>query len=302
MKCRNCGQKLSKEDAFCGNCGTPVPARSSRKGLYIAISLIVILTATAGIGLAIKLHSDSSEEIKTDLPAESEQTTEGDNEAAANNEAESDKDAAGDTDPSDSPTDNRADADSPFTIDPSSDADYTAILDPSEYKFYASQIPDFNFWYPQNFYNHVSYSTEPYETSMGTNEETIIFTAEDTSQLRFLAIRRTDSLDLDTMAKTIYTSELGLLTSSEVIINDVKDHSGKIIVTGWDKQYPDNTVYSLTRVTNDYILQMKVLFPSYTAAEDEHQKGYLTETYYRMCGFSDADPWRSYAEYLSEVQ
>lgn len=271
MKCRNCGQKLSKGDAFCGNCGTPVPARSSRKGLYIAIGLIVILIAAAGIGLAIKLHSDSSEEIKTELPAESE-------------------------------ADNRADADSPFTIDPNSDADYTAILDPSEYKFYASQIPDFNFWYPQNFYNHVSYSTDPYETSMGTNEETIIFTAEDTSQLRFLAIRRTDSLDLDTMAKNIYTSELGLLTSSEVIINDVKDHSGKIIVTGWDKQYPDNTVYSLTRVTDDYILQMKVLFPSYTTAEDEHQKGYLTETYYRMCGFSDADPWRTYAEYLSEVQ
>lgn len=271
MKCRNCGQKLSKGDAFCGNCGTPVPARSSRKGLYIMIGLIVILIAAAGIGLAVKLHSDSSEEIKTDLPAESE-------------------------------ADNRADADSPFTIDPNNDADYTAILDPSEYKFYASQIPDFNFWYPQNFYNHVSYSTDPYETSMGTNEETIIFTAEDTSQLRFLAIRRTDSLDLDTMAKTIYTSELGLLTSSEVIINDVKDHSGKIIVTGWDKQYPDNTVYSLTRVTDDYILQMKVLFPSYTTAEDEHQKGYLTETYYRMCGFSDADPWRSYAEYLSEVQ
>lgn len=271
MKCRNCGQKLSKGDAFCGNCGTPVPARSSRKGLYIAIGLIVILIAAAGIGLAIKLHSDSSEEIKTELPAESE-------------------------------ADNRADADSPFTIDPNSDADYTAILDPSEYKFYASQIPDFNFWYPQNFYNHVSYSTDPYETSMGTNEETIIFTAEDTSQLRFLAIRRTDSLDLDTMAKAIYTSELGLLTSSEVIINDVKDHSGKIIVTGWDKQYPDNTVYSLTRVTDDYILQMKVLFPSYTTAEDEHQKGYLTETYYRMCGFSDADPWRTYAEYLSEVQ
>ena len=271
MKCRNCGQKLSKGDAFCGNCGTPVPARSSRKGLYIAIGLIVILIAAAGIGLAIKLHSDSSEEIKTELPAESE-------------------------------ADNRADADSPFTIDPNSGADYTAILDPSEYKFYASQIPDFNFWYPQNFYNHVSYSTDPYETSMGTNEETIIFTAEDTSQLRFLAIRRTDSLDLDTMAKAIYTSELGLLTSSEVIINDVKDHSGKIIVTGWDKQYPDNTVYSLTRVTDDYILQMKVLFPSYTTAEDEHQKGYLTETYYRMCGFSDADPWRTYAEYLSEVQ
>lgn len=271
MKCRNCGQKLSKGDAFCGNCGTPVPARSSRKWLYIAIGLIVILIAAAGIGLAIKLHSDSSEEIKTELPAESE-------------------------------ADNRADADSPFTIDPNSDADYTAILDPSEYKFYASQIPDFNFWYPQNFYNHVSYSTDPYETSMGTNEETIIFTAEDTSQLRFLAIRRTDSLDLDTMAKNIYTSELGLLTSSEVIINDVKDHSGKIIVTGWDKQYPDNTVYSLTRVTDDYILQMKVLFPSYTTAEDEHQKGYLTETYYRMCGFSDADPWRTYAEYLSEVQ
>ena len=108
-------------------------------------------------------------------------------------------------------------------------------------------------------------------------------------------------MDLDEMTNTVYTSELGLLSSSEVILNTVKDGAGKVIVTGWDKTYPDNTVYSLTKVKSDYILQMKVVFPEYTNANDEHQKGYLTECFYRMCGFSDADPWRTYDEYLSEV-
>ena len=55
-------------------------------------------------------------------------------------------------------------------------------------------------------------------------------------------------MDLDEMTNTVYTSELGLLSSSEVILNTVKDGAGKIIVTGWDKTYPDNTVYSLTKV------------------------------------------------------
>lgn len=298
MKCKNCGQKLNKGDVFCGNCGAPVPsAPSSRKVMYLVIALVVVVVAAVGILLAVTFWSDSSsdEELTEKIQSAAEESKDGTSESSGSDEAA----ATPDTDSSSDPED--YEPESPFTINPDSHADYTAALDPSEYASYTSEIPEFHFWYPTNFYNHVVYDTESHTTTLGTSEEEVTFTADDGSQLRFQAIRRTDNLDLDEMTNSVYTTEMGLLTSSEKILNTVRDHAGKVIVTGWDKSYPDNTVYSLTKIKSDYILQMKVIFPSYTDSNDEHQKGYLTECYYRMCGFSDADPWRTYDEYLEEV-
>ena len=304
MKCKNCGQKLNDGDLFCGNCGAPVPSgHSSKKVVYIVIAVAVILAIAAGVILALTIGSDSSDDSKPVAEIQSDTDSSKDSEADTYTGEEEDatgsSNTTGDTDSSHHA--DGSESEHPFTIDPESHADYTASLDPSEYAFYSSEISEFNFWYPTEFYNHVTYNTTSFDTTLGTSEEEITFTAEDSSQLMFRAIRRTDSMNLDEMTNTVYTSELGLLSSSEVILNTVTDGAGKIIVTGWDKTYPDNTVYSLTKVKSDYILQMKVVFPEYTNANDEHQKGYLTECYYRMCGFSDADPWRTYDEYLSEV-
>ena len=297
MKCKNCGQKLNKGDVFCGNCGAPVPsAPSSRKTIYIVIAIVIAVIAIAGIILGVIFLSDSSDDELTKRI----QSAAGESRDTGSDQSDSDEtDVTPDSENSSDTED--YESESPFVINPDSHADYTAALDPSEYVSYTSEIPEFNFWYPTNFYNHVVYDTESHTTTLGTSEEEITFTADDGSQLRFQAIRRTDNLDLDEMTNSVYTTEMGLLTSSEKIINTVRDNAGKVIVTGWDKSYPDNTVYSLTKIRSDYILQMKVIFPSYTDSNDEHQKGYLTECYYRMCGFSDADPWRTYDEYLDEV-
>ena len=297
MKCKNCGQKLNKGDVFCGNCGAPVPsAPSSRKTIYIVIAIVIAVIAIAGIILGVIFLSDSSDDELTKRI----QSAAGESRDTGSDQSDSDEtDVTPDSENSSDTED--YESESPFVINSDSHADYTAALDPSEYVSYTSEIPEFNFWYPTNFYNHVVYDTESHTTTLGTSEEEITFTADDGSQLRFQAIRRTDNLDLDEMTNSVYTTEMGLLTSSEKIINTVRDIAGKVIVTGWDKSYPDNTVYSLTKIRSDYILQMKVIFPSYTDSNDEHQKGYLTECYYRMCGFSDADPWRTYDEYLDEV-
>lgn len=297
MKCKNCGQKLNKGDVFCGNCGAPVPsAPSSRKTIYIVIAIVIAVIAIAGIILGVIFLSDSSDdELTKRIQSAAEESRDTGSDQLDSDETDVTPDSENSSDTED------YESESPFVINPDSHADYTAALDPSEYESYTSEIPEFNFWYPTNFYNHVVYDTESHTTTLGTSEEEITFTADDGSQLRFQAIRRTDNLDLDEMTNSVYTTEMGLLTSSEKIINTVRDNAGKVIVTGWDKSYPDNTVYSLTKIRSDYILQMKVIFPSYTDSNDEHQKGYLTECYYRMCGFSDADPWRTYDEYLDEV-
>lgn len=108
-------------------------------------------------------------------------------------------------------------------------------------------------------------------------------------------------MNLEEMSDYVYTSEMGRLTSAEVILNNVKNGSGKIVVTGWDSEHTDNTVYCLTKIKSDVILQMTVLFPDYTDEADQLRKSYLTECFYRMCGFSNADPWRTYEDFVREA-
>lgn len=143
-------------------------------------------------------------------------------------------------------------------------------------------------------------NTQPDAVQYGTNLEEITFSAKDGSRLIFQAVRRTDSLSLDDMTDRICSSELERMSSSEVILNHVKDNYGKVIVTGWDNERDGYTDYCLTKIKQDTILRMTVQFPGYTNDDDELRMGYLTETFYRMCGFSDADPWRTYEEYIRE--
>lgn len=83
---------------------------------------------------------------------------------------------------------------------------------------------------------------------------------------------------------------------SEVIVNRMKDDYGKIVLTGWADAAYDRTVYDMIKVEGEFVMQMKVVIPTYTDREDELQKGYFTECMYRMCGFSDAeDSYRSIA-------
>ena len=114
-------------------------------------------------------------------------------------------------------------------------------------------------------------------------------------------LKETEDQPLEEMSDYVYTSEMGRLTSAEVILNNVKNGSGKIVVTGWDSEHTDNTVYCLTKIKSDVILQMTVLFPDYTDEADQLRKSYLTECFYRMCGFSNADTWRTYEDFVREA-
>lgn len=296
-------------DAFPASAPHSTP-KKSRTALYIVIAVAAVLVASAGTGLTVWYLSNNSsgkniprtasqEESDSQEPPDSiiSKSEREDNTAA---DPESDTQTGADENPSENSTET-AQNDTPFIIDPDADANYAAVLDPSEYEYYSSSIDDFSFWYPVNFYNNVTYNTRLDTISYGTNIEEITFSADDGSQLIFQAIQRTDSMSLEEMADYVYTSEMGRLTSSEVILNNIKNGSGKIIVTGWDSEHPDNTVYCLTKVKSDVILQMTVLFPDYTDKTDQLRKSYLTECFYRMCGFSDADPWRTYEDFVKEA-
>ena len=302
---------------------TPPPApaaRRSRAPLYIAIAAAIVVVIAAGAGLAVWFLADSSAEntqqtaslqdsdtadnTDSSFPrgndadhADTEDNADSQEEERTENTEESDAEDSGST--GNGNTDSRENT-SPFVINPSAEADYTTALDPSGYESYSSAIDEFSFWYPTDFYNEVTYNTQPDAVQYGTNLEEITFSAKDGSRLIFQAVRRTDSLSLDDMTDRICSSELERMSSSEVILNHVKDNYGKVIVTGWDNERDGYTDYCLTKIKQDTILRMTVQFPGYTNDDDELRMGYLTETFYRMCGFSDADPWRTYEEYIRE--
>ena len=287
--------------------------KKSRTALYVAIAVAAVLIVSAGTGLTVWYLSNNSSGKGTPQTVARENNDSNDSqenpdvlvsgsETEDNTAAdpESDIQTGADKTSSDSSTET-AKKDTPFNIDPNADADYTTALDPSEYEFYSSSIDEFSFWYPTDFYNDVTYNTRLDTISYGTNIEEITFSADDGSQLIFQAVQRTDSMNLEEMSDYVYTSEMGRLTSAEVILNNVKNGSGKIVVTGWDSEHTDNTVYCLTKIKSDVILQMTVLFPDYTDEADQLRKSYLTECFYRMCGFSNADPWRTYEDFVREA-
>lgn len=283
----------------------------SRTPIYIAIAAALVLIIGAGAGFAIWYLFPSSKESTQDdvslseseishiLSSQDKKTAENNVRSSSNTDSDSSETDRPIREP-DNTQDKTAQNNIPFTIDPNADADYASALDPSKYEFYTSGIDEFNFFYPTKFYNEVAYNTSPDAGPYGTNMEEVVFSAEDGSQLTFQAVRRTDTLDVESMSGQVYAREFKQLTSPEVILNKISDGSGKVIVTGWSKEHPGNTIYCLTKIEQNTIFQMVVRFPDYTDSTDRLRKSYITECYYRMCGFSGADPWRTYEDFIKE--
>lgn len=178
--------------------------------------------------------------------------------------------------------------------------DYANALQPENYHYYDSGITDFSFYYPDNLYCDVT-STENEECEYGFLIKKIDFTGSNGSELIYQLIQRTDSLSLEAETDYIYNKEVANLYEKEDIVFSTKDNYGKVIVTGWDSADKNYVVYNLCKIEDDYILQMKVIYPNYTGDLDTAQKGYVTECFYRLCGFSDSTlAVRSYEEYMNE--
>ena len=178
--------------------------------------------------------------------------------------------------------------------------DYANALQPENYSYYDSGITDFSFYYPDNLYCDVT-TVEDEDCEYGFLIKKINFIGSNGSELIYQLIQRTDSLSLEAETDYIYNKEVANLYGKEDIVFSTKDNYGKVIVTGWDSADKNYVIYNLCKIEDDYILQMKVIYPNYTDDLDTAQKGYVTECYYRLCGFSDSTlSVRSYEEYMNE--
>lgn len=189
-----------------------------------------------------------------------------------------------------------------LVIEEASITDYKNAMFPSDYSYYHSDISDFGFGYPTKIYRSVSENND--ETSIATyglNKKSVIFEGTEGSRLVYSLTKRSDSLSLEEMTSKVYDTEMSFLFDAYEIVNSTVEDHGKVIVTGYGDDDRSNAVYCLSRIEEEYILQMRIVFPSYTDDEDRFRKDYMSECLYRMCTFSDAnDGVRSYRDYITE--
>lgn len=181
--------------------------------------------------------------------------------------------------------------------DSSNIEDYGAVLNPDLYQYYDSGISDFAFYYPAELYNEVSCNEEPVEKDYGMNMQTIRFTASAGSELVFTLYRRTDYRSIEQMTDYIYGQETASMRDASRLVLSAEEDYGRVIVTGYTDA-GSRLVYDMVKIEPSYVLHMKLYFPQYTGAQDQLQKGYVTECVYRMCEFSGSSkPPRSYEEF-----
>ena len=94
MYCENCGEKLNEDDAYCGNCGTPVkktpnPRKKNWKWFAILAMLgciVFVLAVFAGSAIAIsrdKKGGDENNTVSSDGDSQQEEKDVADDEKGA---------------------------------------------------------------------------------------------------------------------------------------------------------------------------------------------------------------------------
>lgn len=181
--------------------------------------------------------------------------------------------------------------------------DYKNALEPQNYLRYDSGYGDFSFSYPAALYGDVQVDRDALQTDYGENTETIRFTGTDGSELIYILSRRTDANGLEDMTEYVYNVEHTRLYEPAELINSVSGDHGKVILTGYTDDEKRIVVYDMTKIEEDYVMQMRVLYPEADSEMDKMEKWYVVECLYRLCEFSDTKyAPRSFDEYVESTR
>ena len=184
-------------------------------------------------------------------------------------------------------------------------ADYGNNLNPYNYQYYESEVyQGFNFYYPGDLYNDVDVTTNGYSDEYGTILEEFVFRGSDNaSKAVFQLKKRENTRTVAQETQKIFDYYENNIPGFQKLTfsNEDATKPGRIVVTGMDSvgQVCD---YILVTVTEEYIMTMRVVFPSdgKHETEDFKEKEYLVECMYRLCGFSGSSyKARTYVQFLN---
>lgn len=238
----------------------------------------------------------SQEDVADDTADEDENTAEG----LSDTESESDQEVFVDD------TKNITDIAAIFGLDRDTVTDYGNALEPQRYLSYNSGCKDFYFSYPADLYCDVQVNRETNRTDYGENTETVRFMGTDGSELVFILSKRMDTNGMEDMTRYVYNVEHTRLYEATELINSVSEDHGKVILTGYTGPEKQIVMYDMTKIEEDYVMQMRVLYPEDPRIDNEKdktEKWYVVECLYRLCGFSDTKYTpRTFDEYVESTK
>lgn len=301
MVCKNCGQKLQKDAAFCPKCGSQIIRikQISNGGMVFLITVVLIAVAAVGTVAGVLRYSSDRKELesKAELPdavVMQEQVLELQTETVSVTDAE----------PAQEPeqtAENTFDAYEEFGITQGRKENYAENLDTSAYRYYSSGITDFNFFYPAGLYGEIVYNEKQTESNYGTNMISIEFIGSAGAKL-IVSLWQYGNMSIETMTETVYNTEMAAISDAASVIHKVWEDYGRVILTG-TMDAGESLIWSMTKIEPQYVLQMQIISSKYQAGyADRLQKGYVLESLYRLCPFSGSSyTCRSYEVYKAET-
>ena len=281
----------------------------------IVLSVLGLIVVAVWVFAANELLLYRSDNLLLGKITETDSTvnyTESDNTGLENTEAESTPVASEDAEIADSEdqvadtSEVEAETEAPivYEINDNNVADYgnEQILDYTRYNTYAdSKVPNFSFAYPASIFNSMVEDTSRSEGCYGTIIKTVSFSGSDGSYVNFTLSQRNDSRSIAEMTQYVSDFEKGFFFSPVDIVNTSMDDRGKVIFSGFVDSSMSSTVYNLTQIENNYVLQMKLYYPTPHSQDDIDHINYYIDTMYRMCGFSgSSNSPRSYTEFVQK--
>ncbi len=184
-----------------------------------------------------------------------------------------------------------------FQIDSGTVEDYARVLNPEEYQQYNGDENGFTFSFPAGLFNNVDVNNRQGGNDYGQYMQYIHFFGSAGSELVFSKTKRLDNRLVEEIANDIRAQKREEIRDAVELRFVSEADLGRIVITG-NRMESDDIVYEVIRIDADYIMQMIFITPPYTSEEDEMQKSYVTESIYRMCGFSGSTKGvRSYQSY-----
>lgn len=163
---------------------------------------------------------------------------------------------------------------------------YPQVTDKSKYIYYKSTVSNFAFGYPGALFSSRYDSTEETEGHYGTVVEEIHFSGSDGSFANFVLSKRTDGVSIEDMMEIAYSFENRFISSPVELLYESRGSYGEVVLRGYNDDSNTTTVFNLTHVTDDYVMQMKLYCPK---AEDEDVRQAVEQYYqnmYEACSFA----------------
>lgn len=160
------------------------------------------------------------------------------------------------------------------------------VKDKEKYNFYKSTVSGFKFGYPGSLFSSKSEISEKAEGHYGTIEEEVLLSGSDGSFANFVLTKRTDALSISNMMEDAYFFESKFITDKVELLNESRGSYAEVVLRGYNDDSRTTTVFNLTHITDDYVMQMKLYCPK---AEDEAIADAIEDYYqnmYESCGFA----------------